>query len=63
MTINYTYSTNMTIILDELFEIPMTGTLDDAVNKIKWAMGEYGFDCADVIDSDTGEVLIQVENS
>lgn len=62
MTIHYEYNTDMTIILDDEFEIQMRGSLDMAVDKVRWAMGEYGFDCADVIDSNTGEVLVTVEN-
>lgn len=62
MKISYTYSTHVTIILDDIFEVPMVGSLDEIVDKIKWCMGEYGFDYADVIDSKTGEILVTVEN-
>lgn len=38
----------------------MTDSLDNIVCKIDWACGEYGFTKAEVIDSDTGELLVTV---
>ena len=60
MRINYTYNTNVTIIFDDEFEINMTDSLDNVVCKIDWACGKYGFTKADVIDSETGEILVTV---
>ena len=60
MRINYTYTTNVTIIFDDEFEINMTDSLDNVVCKIDWACHEHGFMKAEVIDSDTGELLITV---
>lgn len=63
MKITYEYSTYMTIILDDEFRIEYNyGSLDNAVNKARWAMGEYGFTHADIIDSESGEVLVIMEN-
>lgn len=62
MRINYTYTTNVTIIFDDEFEINMTDSLDNVVCKIDWACGEYGFTKADVIDSETGELLVTVDD-
>ena len=60
MRINYTYNTNVTIIFDDEFEINMTDSLDNIVCKIEWACGEYRFTKAEVIDSETGEILVTV---
>ena len=60
MRINYTYTTNVTIIFDDKIEINMTDSLDNVVRKIDWACDEYGFTKADVIDSETGEILVTV---
>ena len=60
MRINYTYITNVTIIFDDEFELHETDSLDNVVCKIDWACGEYGFTKADVIDSETGEILVTV---
>lgn len=54
----YVYTTDMTIILDDEFEINIRDTLDTAVCKIEWAADKYGFTKADVIDAESGEVLI-----
>lgn len=63
MKITYDYTTRMTITLDNEFRIEYgAGSLDNGVNKARWAMGEYGFTYADIIDSDTGEVLATLEN-
>jgi len=60
MRINYTYNTNVTIIFDDEFEINMTDSLDNVVCKIDWACDKYGFTKADVIESETGEILVTV---
>jgi len=60
MRINYTYNTNVTIIFDDEFEINMTDSLDNVVCKINWACDKYGFTKADVIESETGEILVTV---
>lgn len=56
--LQYVYTTEMIIVFDDEFEVYMRDSLDHAVNKIEWASNEYGFTKADVIDSETGEVLI-----
>lgn len=61
MTIQYTYTTPMTLTFDYQFHVEMTGSLDSAVAQIKWAINEYGFTHADVIDNETGEILIVVD--
>ena len=58
--INYTYTTNVTIIFDDEFELHETDSLDNIVCKIEWACGKYRFTKAEVIDSDTGELLVTV---
>lgn len=60
MRINYTYNTNVTIIFDDEFEINITDSLDNVVCKINWACDKYGFTKADVIESETGEILVTV---
>ena len=60
MRINYYYTTNVTIIFDDEFEINMTDSLDNVVCKIDWACHEHGFTKAEVIDSNTGELLVTV---
>lgn len=60
MRINYYYATKATIIFDDEFELNMKDSLDNIVCKIDWACGEYGFTKAEVIDSDTGELLVTV---
>lgn len=62
MTIEYTYTTDMLIILDDEFEIYIGDTLDVAVEKAKWAFNEYGFTKADIIDKNTGEILVIMRN-
>ena len=58
----YTYTTKAVIILDDEFQINMTGTLDQLVCKAEWACGEYGFEHVDIIDAETGEVLVIMES-
>ena len=55
----YVYTVDMTIVFDDEFEVNMHDTLDAAICKIEWASGEYGFTKADVINAETGEILIQ----
>jgi hypothetical protein len=61
MKIQYTYATPMTIVYDEAYKFEFTGSLDEVVDVIKDAFSEYGFVTADVIDSDTGEILVTVD--
>ena len=62
MKITYEYSTDMAIVLDDEFQIQYgCGTLDDGVNKACWAMGEYNFTRACIIDNYTNEVLAVIE--
>lgn len=62
MTINFTYSTKMVVVFDEEYEVPHNGTLTEAVCIVKNGFYEYGFDKADIIDAETGEVLAMAEN-
>lgn len=61
MRINYYYTTKATIIFDDEFDLPMTDSLDNIVCKIDWICHEYGFTKVEVIDSDTGELLVTVD--
>lgn len=62
MRINYYYSTNAIIIFNDVFEFKIDDSLDNIVCKIEWAFREYGFTKAEVIDSETGELLVTVED-
>ena len=64
MRINYYYSTNAIIIFDYAFEFKIddSDSLDNIVCKIEWAFREYGFTKAEVIDSETGELLVTVDD-
>lgn len=62
MTFNFTYCTKMVIIFDEEYEVQHSGTLTEAVCIVKNGFYEYGFDKADVIDAETGEVLVMADN-
>lgn len=62
MRINYYYSTSATIIFNDAFELNINDSLDNIVCKIEWAFREYGFTKAEVIDSETGELLVTVDN-
>ena len=62
MKINYYYSTSATIIFNDAFELHETDSLDNIVCKIEWAFCEYGFTKAEVIDSETDELLVTVDN-
>lgn len=57
--IQYVYTTEAILIFDDEFEIKMVGSFDKIVNKIEWASNKYGFARADVIDENTGEILIR----
>lgn len=52
------YCTSVEIIFDDEFKIYMTDSLDNICAKIHWAFGEYRFTSADVISTDTGEVIL-----
>ena len=60
MRINYYYSTSAIIIFNDAFELKINDSLDNIVCKIEWAFREYGFTKAEVIDSETGELLVTV---
>lgn len=62
MRINYYYSAKTTIIFDNEFELHATDSLDNIVCKIDWACHKHGFTKAEVIDSDTGGLLVTVYN-
>lgn len=62
MNFHYTYSTKMVICFDDIYEVHHCGTLDEACEIITNGFLEYGFDKADVIDAETGEVLVMAEN-
>lgn len=61
MTIQYTYTTRMTLIFDHQFMVDFTGSLDSAVAQVKFLMNEYCFTHVDITDSETGEILIIVD--
>lgn len=58
LTFNFTYSTKMIIMFNDALEMVIVGTLDDAIEKIKWAFQNYPFTEVDVIDYFTGEILM-----
>lgn len=52
------YCTSVEIIFDDEFKVRMTDNLDNVLSKIHWAFGEYRFTTADVISTETGEVIL-----
>ena len=52
------YCTPVEIIFDNEFKIQMTDNMDNVLAKIHWAFGEYRFTTADVISTETGEVIL-----
>ena len=62
MRINYYYSTNAIIIFNDAIDIKIDDSLDNIVYKIEWAFREYCFTKAEVIDSETGELLVTVDD-
>lgn len=66
MTVNYILRTRADIILDGDFTYHGMNDTDhpiqDYVDKATYFMGEYGFVSAAIVDSDTGEVLVEMES-
>lgn len=60
MTVHYIYSVPMTIIFDGEFEVHVTDTLENAVSKALNYIDIYGFDKADIINSEIGELLVTI---
>lgn len=61
MTIKFTYSTRMNIIFDKIFTVTFTGTLDCAKTIIEEFVAKYGFETAIVVDTETGEIIMEAE--
>lgn len=55
----YDYCTATTVIFDNEFKIEMIDNLDTIRKKIEWALNEYGFECAEVVSNETGEILME----
>lgn len=55
----YDYCTAATIIFDDEFKIKMIDNLDVIKEKIEWAFDKYNFKYATVIDTVTGEILME----
>lgn len=66
MTINYVGSFKVDITFDGAFIFHGLNDsyhpLKDAVAYAVSALAEYGFDTAQILDCDTGEVLVEMEN-
>lgn len=60
MKVFFYYCTSVKIVFDEEFEIYMTDSIDNVLAKIRWAFGEYHFTIADVVSTETGEVILTV---
>lgn len=56
------YCTSVEIIFDNEFKIYMIDNMDNVLNKIYWAFGKYHFTTADVISTDTGEIILTASN-
>ena len=62
MTISYLYTTRVTITFDDLFYKEMTDSLDTIIERASWYISEYGFSHADIMDANTGEILVTIDN-
>ena len=62
MTVFLYYCTSVEIIFDDEFKIYMTDNMDNVLAKIHWAFGEYNFTSADVLSTETGEVILTAKN-
>lgn len=63
LTFDLVYTTKMTIIFNGNLEMRMNGSMSEAIEKIKWGFQNYPFLEAEVIDTDTGELLITARNA
>ena len=58
--IDYCYSTKMRVYFNNTLEMLFDGKLDGVVFKCEMLMDQYGFTCAEVIDENTGELLVTI---
>ena len=61
ITIQHVYTTNTTILFDHDFCVSLCDTMDDVSEFACDKMVEHNFHHADVIDAETGEVLMIIE--
>lgn len=57
ITFDFTYSENFTIIFDDILSLDFSGSMNDAIEKVKWGFDNYPFEKADVINANTGEII------
>lgn len=57
MKIEYLYGANAIILFEGGLEKRISGTLQEIVEVANYFCDTYGFERADVIDAETGEVL------
>lgn len=57
MKIEYLYSTTAIILFEDGLEKRISGTLQEIVEVANYFCDTYGFERADVVDAETGEVL------
>jgi len=62
LTFDFTYTANVVIFFDEKLEINMTGSVNEMIEKIRWAFANYPFSVAEVVDAKTGEIILTVHN-
>lgn len=62
MTISHVYTTKVTVIFDALFKMEMTDSLDTVIERASWCISEYGFNHADIMDANSGEILVTLDN-
>lgn len=62
MTISHVYTTRATITFDALFNMEMTDSLDNVIERASWCISEYGFSHADIMDANSGEILVAIDN-
>lgn len=62
LTFDFTYTTNVVIFFDEKLEINMTGSMNEIIEKIRWAFNNYPFSTAEAVDARTGEIILTVHN-
>lgn len=63
ITIQHTYTTHTEVIFDQDFRMSSVGTMDDIAECVCNEMMEHKFHHADVIDAETGEVLMVIDRS
>lgn len=62
LTFDFTYTTNVVIFFDEKLEINMTGSVNEMIEKIRWAFDNYPFSIAEAVDARTGEIVLTAHN-